>query len=201
VTFASARALQSTQGVYVLKPVLWLLAAAAVVAAAALLRVDRLAAPSTVDRIHEIARLEVLEVTVHRKATFAPGPEPHTTFLADVVAYARDTVAPRRGKAIVFADARFYVDLRKARISADGDHVSVTLPEPEVQASLLPAETEIIASNLDSAQTAQLLDEAQGELRSTVASDAALRRRAHEAAVRTVSSLVTALGFHDVLVQ
>jgi hypothetical protein len=187
--------------VYVLKPVLWLLAAVAVVAAATLLRVDRLAAPSTVDRIHEIARLEVLEVTVHRKVTFAPGPEPHTTFLADVVAYARDTVAPRRGKAIVFADARFYVDLRKARIQANGEHVSVTLPEPEVQASLLPAETEIITSNLDSAQTAQLLDEAQGELRSSVASDAALRQKARDAAVRTVSGLVAALGFQDVLVQ
>jgi hypothetical protein len=190
--------------VYVLKPVLWLLAVAAVVAAAALLRVDRLAAPAPpalIERIREISRLEVLEVTVHRKTAYVPPPEPHATVLADVVAYARETVAPRRGKAIVFADARFFLDLRKSNIRVEGEHVDVTLPKLELESSLLPAETEIISSNLDSAQTAQLLDEAESQLRAAVASDAALRRRADEAAVRTVGGLVAALGFRDVLVH
>jgi hypothetical protein len=188
--------------VYVLKPVLWFVAIAAVVTAAALLRVDRLSAPATaVERIHDIARLEVLEVTVHRKAAFSPPLEPHSTVLADVIAYARETVAPRRGRAIVFADTRFFVDLRKAVLRVDAERVEVTLPQLELESSLLPAETEIIASNLDSAQTAQMLDEAEGQLRSAVSSDAALRKRAHEAAVRSVTGLVTALGFRDVLVH
>src|SRR5262249_55062240 len=149
----------------------------------------------TVERIREVARLEVLEVTVHRKAAFTPAPEPHATLLADMVAYARDTVAPRRGRAILFADARRFVDLRRRDLRVEGEHVSVKLPETEVEAELLPAETEIITSNLDSAQTAQLLAEAQGQLRLAVASDLGLRKRAHEAAIRSVSSLLSALGF------
>jgi hypothetical protein len=187
----------------VLRPVLWGLAIAGIVAAATLLRVGRLAPPGpavTVERIREVARLEVLEVTVHRKAAFTPAPEPHATLLADMVAYARDTVAPRRGRAVVFADARFFVDLRRSDIHVEGEHVSVKLPEAEIEASLLPAETEIIASNLDSAQTAQLLTDAQGQLKLAVASDLGLRKRAHEAAVRSVSGLLSALGFRDVLV-
>jgi hypothetical protein len=76
----------------------------------------------------------------------------------------------------------------------------VKLPDAEVEASLLPAETEIVSSNLDSAQTAQLLDQAEGQLRLAVAGDAGLRRRAHEAAIRSVSGLLTALGFKDILV-
>src|SRR6185436_18596377 len=106
-----------------LKVVPWLFAVVAVAVAAALLRVERLAAaepPAVIERIREVQRLEVLEVTVHKKVTFAP----------------------------------------------------------EVVPSVLPAETEVVASNLDSAQTAAMLESAQGELRASVASDPRLRQRA-----------------------
>ncbi len=187
-----------------LKLVPWLFMIAAVAVAATLLRVERLAAsepPAVVDRIRDVQRLEVLQVTVHQKLTFAPDPKPEPTLLAGVLAYARETVAPRRGRAIVFAEARFFVDLRRLRsdqVVVDGDEVTLTLPEPEVETSLLPAETEVIASNLDSAETAQLLDDAQRRLQGTVASDAKLRQRAREAAARTMTALLKGFGFRKV---
>jgi hypothetical protein len=190
-----------------LKLVPWLFAVAAVAVAAALLRVERLAAaepPTVIERIREVQRLEVLEVTVHKKVTFAPDPAPQPTLLAGVWAYARETVAPRRGKAIVFAQARFFVDLRRVRpeqLHVSGDEVTLELPEPEVEAGLLPGETEVITSNLDSAQTAALLEAAQGELEASVARDARLRARAREAAVRTVTGLLKGLGFRKVTVR
>src|SRR6185436_8609840 len=101
-----------------LKVVPWLFAVVAVAVAAALLRVERLAAqepPPVIDRIREVQRLEVLEVTVHKKLTFAPDPAPQTTLLGDMLQYARESVAPRRGRALVFAQARFFVDLRKLK--------------------------------------------------------------------------------------
>ena len=190
-----------------LKLVPWLFMIAALAAAAMLLRVERLAAdepPAIIDRIRDVQRLEVLEVTVHEKLTFAPDPAPQPTLLAGVWAYARETVAPKRGRAIVFAQARFYVDLRRLKsdeVVVNGDEVTLTLPEPEVEASLLPGETEIIASNLDSHETAQLLAEAQTKLRGAVASDAKLRQRAREAAARTMTGLLKGLGFRKVTVR
>jgi hypothetical protein len=187
-----------------LKLVPWLFMIAAVAVAATLLRVERLAAaepPAVVDRIRDVQRLEVLEVTVHQKLTFAPDPKPQPTLLAGVLAYARESVAPRRGRAIVFAEARFFVDLRRLKsdqVVVNGDEVTLTLPEPEVETSLLPAETEVIASNLDSAETAQLLDDAQRRLQGTVAADAKLRQRAREAAARTMTGLLKGFGFRRV---
>src|SRR5438477_4546211 len=96
-----------------LRAVPWLFAIVAVGFAAALLRVERLAAsesPTVVERIREVQRLEVLEVTVYKKITFAPDAKEQATLLANVWQYARETVAPRRGKAIVSAQARFFVD-------------------------------------------------------------------------------------------
>lgn len=189
-----------------LKLVPWLFAITAVVAAAALLRVERLAAaepPAIVERIREVARLEVLEVTVHRKVTFTPPSRPAATLLGDVFAYARDSVAPRRGKAIVFARARFFVDLRRLKsdqVQVREEEVSLVLPEPELETMLLPGETEVVSSNLDSAQTAELLEAAQGELSAALAADGPLRERAREAAGRSLTGLLKALGFKRVTI-
>jgi hypothetical protein len=190
----------------VLKLVPWLFAVAAVAVAATLLRVERLAAaepPAVVERIREVQRLEVLEVTVHKKVEFAPDVRPQATLLADVLQYARETVAPRRGRAIVFAQARFYVDLRRLRadqVQVRGDEVTLELPEPEIETSVLPAETEVVASNLDSAQTAAMLESAEGQLRGAVLSDAALRQRARDAAARSLGALLKGLGFKRVVI-
>lgn len=189
-----------------LRLVPWLFAVVAVAVAGALLRVERLAAaepPAVIERIREVQRLEVLEVTVHQKVTFAPDPKPEATLLAGAWAYARETVAPRRGKALVFANARFFVDLRRLKpeqVRVRGDEVTLELPEPEVEAVVLPGETEVIASNLDSAETAALLEAAAGELRASVMRDAKLRERAREAAARTMTGLLKGLGFRKVTV-
>ena len=62
----------------------------------------------------------------------------------------------------------------------------------------MPGETEVIASNLDSAQTAALLEAAQGQLKEAVEQDPSLRLRAREAAERSVAGLLKALGFKSV---
>ncbi len=190
-----------------LKLVPWLFAVAAVAVAGALLRVERLAAaepPAVIERIRDVQRLEVLEVTVHKKVTFAPDPKPEPTLLAGVWAYARETVAPRRGKALVFANARFFVDLRRLKpeqVQVRGDAVTIELPEPEVEANVLPGETEIIASNLDSEGTAALLETAELELKASVQHDAKLRTRARDAAARTLTGLLKGLGFRKVTIS
>jgi hypothetical protein len=196
--------MQSLASVWLLRHVPWLFAIVALAGAAALLRVERLAAaepPTVVDRIREMRRLEVLEITTHRTVHFAPDPVPQQTLLADVLQYARETVAPRRGRAIVFAEAHFFVDLRKldeGQVRAQGDEISLVLPDPELDISLSPGETEIIASNLDSAQTASMLESAQGQLRHSLAADPLLKARARAAAERSLGALLRALGFRTV---
>jgi hypothetical protein len=189
----------------VLRLVPWLFAVTLVVGAATLLRFDRLVdagrTPAVVERIREVARLEVLEVSVHRKVTFEPQPPAHATLMGDVWEWAREAVSPRRGRAVVFAEGRWFVDLRKLRaqdVRVEGDSVTLVMPEPEVEAVVMPGETEVIASNLDSAQTAALLEAAQGQLKEAVEQDPALRLRAREAAERSVAGLLKALGFKSV---
>jgi len=187
-----------------LKLVPWLFAVVAVAVAGALLRVERLAAsepPAVIERIRDVQRLEVLEVTVHKKITYAPDPKPEATLLGGVWAYARETVAPKRGRALVFANARFFVDLRRLKpeqVRVSGDQVTLELPEPEIEANVLPGETEIVASNLDSADTAAMLESAEGELKASVLRDVKLRERAREAAARTMTGLLKGLGFRKV---
>jgi hypothetical protein len=188
----------------VLKLVPWLFAVVAVAVAAVLLRVEQVVGaepPAVIERIREVQRLEVLEVTVHKKVTFAPDPKPQPTLLAGVWAYARDTVAPKRGTALVFANARFFVDLRKLKgeqVYVRGEEVTLELPEPEIEARVLPGETEVIVSNLGSEDTAAMLQAAEGELHASVLRDVKLRDRARESAERTLTALLKGLGFRKV---
>ncbi|HEX7501455.1 MAG TPA: DUF4230 domain-containing protein [Polyangia bacterium] len=162
----------------------------------------RLPDPAAVSvQIREIARLETLEVSLYKKVTFSPAPSPADSFWGDVMGWARHVFATPAGKAIVFADVRLGLDLDKlgpGNIKAIGQTVFLVLPPIKVTVELKPGETEIIGSNLDSSETAQLLDLAKTAFEREVTSSPNLRQRARASAERAITSFLVVLGFTDV---
>ena len=69
----------------------------------------------------------------------------------------------------------------------------------QAQVELRPGETEIISSNLDSAQTAQLLELARGAFEREVMADPALQAKARGSAERALTGLLLSLGFREVV--
>ena len=63
---------------------------------------------------------------------------------------------------------------------------------------LLPAQTEIIGSNLDSEQTAQLFDAAKNAFEGEVNADKELQQRARASGQQSLRSLFVGLGFSEV---
>jgi hypothetical protein len=154
--------------------------------------------PAVVTRVRELARLETLEVSLYKKVSFAPEPSEAESFWGDVSGWLRHTFRAPRGKAIVFAHARLGLDL--ARL--DGSSVAVTdrevwivLPPLVTAVELRPEETEIIGSNLDSAETARLFDLAKVAFEREVGADRALHDRARASAERQVRALLVTLGY------
>jgi hypothetical protein len=157
--------------------------------------------PALVERVREVARLETLEVALYRKVTFEPGPVPAGSFWGDVVGWARHALRPPRGRAIVFADAHLALDLSRlgpASLRTSGRRAWVVLPPLRARVEIKPGEIEIIGSNLDSAQTAQLLELARGAFQREVEADHALRDRALGSARRALTALLLGLGFDQV---
>jgi hypothetical protein len=162
----------------------------------------RLPDPAAVSvQIREIARLETLEVSLYKKVTFMPDPSPADSFWGDVVGWARHTFATPAGKAIVFADARLGLDLDKLgprNLKVVGQTVFVVLPPIKVTVELKPGETEIMGSNLDSKETAELLDLAKTAFEREVKASPQLRQRARAGAEHAITSLLLVLGFAEV---
>ncbi|MFL5358286.1 DUF4230 domain-containing protein [Archangium sp.] len=106
-----------------------------------------------------------------------------------------------RGRAIVFADVRLGYDfgrLEGSSLRIQGSHVDVALPPLEVKVELKPGETEIIGSNLDSAQTTLLLEKAREAFEREVKGDARLKERARRSAENTLRVLFLSAGFREV---
>lgn len=157
--------------------------------------------PAVLTQLREVARLETLEVSIYRKVSYEPELPPSTSLAGDVLAWAKHSVAPRRGRAIVFATVHVGLDLSHlgpADVHIVGDSIEVVLPPPEVRVELQPQETEIISSNLDSAQTTALLEKGRVALEQDVRSDAALRQRARASSERALRAMLTTFGFRDI---
>ncbi|MGC4000048.1 MAG: DUF4230 domain-containing protein [Anaeromyxobacter sp.] len=157
--------------------------------------------PAVAFRIREVARLEALEVTLYKKIDFSPDPAPAGSFWGDVAGWLKDTFNTPRGRAIVFADATLGLDLSKldaSSVRVIGKRVELTLPPLTVKVALRPADTEVIGSNLDSAQTARLLELARAAFEREVRADRALQARARESAERDLRALLLPLGFTEV---
>lgn len=154
-----------------------------------------------VEKVREVARLETLEVRTHKTVSFEVPPQPDESMIASLRSWARYSTNPPVGRAMVFADVHIGLDL--SRLDADsihieGDEVTVVLPPLMHHVAVRPGETEVISSNLDSAGTALLLDEAKWKMEADVRNDAALSRRARESAERAISGLLHTVGFRTV---
>jgi uncharacterized protein DUF4230 len=153
-------------------------------------------------KVREVARLETLDVSLYKKVEFAPDPREEKTLWGAVAQWAAYSMHPPRGRAIVFAVAHLGLDLRKLDASGlrvRGRRVEVVLPAVQTAVELRPAETEIIGSNLDSQQTAQLFERARNAFEGEVAHDATLQQRARGSAEQSLRSLFTGLGFNEVV--
>lgn len=157
--------------------------------------------PAVAMRLREVARLETLEVVLYKKVTFSPDPTEADSLWGDVSGWLRHTFRAPRGKAIVFATAHLGLDLSRLDANAlrvAGREIVVALPPVRATVELMPDETEIIGSNLDSAETARLFDLAKSAFEREVASDAALRERARASAERQLRALLVTLGFSTI---
>lgn len=157
--------------------------------------------PALVVQMREVARLETLDVSLYKKVSFEPDPEPASSLMGEVFNWAKFTLRPTRGKAIIFADVHIGLDLSKLDPSAvlvQGDRVEVVLPPLQTKVELKPRETEVIGSNLDSQQTAQLFEVAREAFEHEVTRDAALQERAKRSAERSLRALLLTLGFREV---
>ena len=158
-------------------------------------------APALILKVREVARLTTLDVSLYKKIDFSPDPREEKSLWSAVAQWASYAVRPPRGKAIIFADAHLGLDLRKLDLDSlrvRGRRVEVVLPRVQTQVELRPGETEIIGSNLDSAQTAQLFEKARAAFEAEVAADKALQARARESAQQSLRALFVGLGFAEV---
>ncbi len=159
-------------------------------------------APALILKVREVARLETLDVSLYKKVDFQPDPREAKTVWGAVAQWATYAVRPPQGKAIVFAVAHLGLDLRKLDVGSlrtVGRRVEVVLPPVETKVELRPAETEIIGSNLDSAQTAQLFERARNAFEAEVTADKDLQKKARSSAEQSLRSLFLGLGFSEVL--
>lgn len=157
--------------------------------------------PSLVVKVREVAELETLHVSLYKKVTFAPEPTEADGIWGDLAGWLRFTFREPRGKAIVFAEAHLGLDLSKLDadgLRVDGRAIEVRLPPIRVEVVLKPADTEVIGSNLDSAQTARLFELARAAFEREAAADAALQERARASAERAIRGLLLSAGFDEV---
>ena len=131
-----------------------------------------------------------------------PEPGPAATVWGDVFNWVKQSVAAKAGRALVFADVSLGLDLNKLtveQVRVSGARIEVALPPLKAQVSLRPEDTEIIDSNLDSAQTAKLFELAKSAFQAEVEADAALQSRARASAERQLRALLLTVGFKEVV--
>jgi len=157
--------------------------------------------PAVIEKVKDVARLETLEVTLYKKVTFAPEPQASGSAIGDLGGWLRFTFNAPRGKAIVFAKGHLGIDAKKldaSRVRLEGRVATLALPPVDVQIELMPGETEVIGSNLDSTQTARLFELAKQAFEQEVAADRALRDKARGSAERSIRALLLTSGFTEV---
>jgi hypothetical protein len=160
-------------------------------------------APAVVTQIRESMKLEVLEASLYKKVDFSPERKTEDSAWKEVIAWARESLFRPRGRAIVFATAYLGYDLRRLEVTSiriqDGK-VQLVLPSLQVRIELLPDETEVIDSNLNSKGTSQLLEHARKAFLQQVQNDPLLRARARRSAEQALKVFLFPLGFRDVQV-
>ncbi len=157
--------------------------------------------PALVLQMREVTRLETLDVSLYKKVTFSPEPVATDTLWKDVINWAAYSLRTPRGRAIVFADVHLGYDFQRidsSSVRVTGSRVDVVLPPLEVKVELRPGETEVIDSNLDSQQTAHLLEGARVAFEREALHDLRLQQRARQSAEHSLQALFLSLGFTEV---
>jgi hypothetical protein len=158
--------------------------------------------PALVVQMRDVARLETLDVSLYKKVPFRPDPDiPSDSLLRNALAFVKETAFPKEGKAIVFADVHLGLDFSKLTtdsIRVHGDAVDVALPPIHATVELKPGETEVIDSNLDSQQTAHLLQAAKEAFERETMADRRLQERARDSAQRAIKGFLLSVGFRQV---
>ena len=157
--------------------------------------------PALVLQMREVTRLETLDVSLYKKVTFSQEPTASDALWKDVINFAAYSLNKKEGRAIVFADVHLGYDFQRIDTSSlrvVGSQVDVVLPPLEIKVELKPGETEVIDSNLDSAQTALLLEQARLAFQKEVNFDQRLKDRARQSAERSLRALFLTLGFTEV---
>jgi hypothetical protein len=157
--------------------------------------------PAVVEKLRQVARLEALEVRLYKKVSFAPDPAEADSVWGDLAGWVRHTLARPRGKAIVFATAHMGLDVSKLGpegVAVRGRVVQVVLPPVVTRVELRPGETEVIGSNLDSAETAQLLELARAAFERELQADRVLQAKARSAAEQALTALLLQVGVERV---
>jgi len=158
--------------------------------------------PALVVQMRDVARLETLDVSLYKKVPFRPDPSlPSDSVIMNVLAFAKEQAFPKEGKAIVFADVHLGLDFSKLdtdSIRVRGDSVDVALPPIHATVELKPGETEVIDSNLNSEQTAQLLQVAKEAFQREAMKDPRLQERARQSAERALKGFLLSVGFREV---
>jgi hypothetical protein len=157
--------------------------------------------PALVMQMREVTRLETLDVSLYKKVNFSPEPVASDALWKDVINWAAYSIHTPRGRAIVFADVHLGYDFQRidsTSLQVAGTRVDVVLPPLEVKVELRPGETEIIDSNLDSQQTAYLLERARAAFEREASNDSRLKERARQSAERSLRGLFLSLGFTEV---
>jgi Protein of unknown function (DUF4230) len=155
-----------------------------------------------VEQVREVARLETLQVRLYKRVSFAPEPGPAASVWGDVVNWVKQSVNAKAGRALVFADVSLGLDLSKLgveQVRVTGSRIELALPPLKAQVSLRPEDTEVIDSNLDSAQTAKLFELAKDAFEREVEGDAALQSKARASAERQLKALLLTVGFKEVV--
>jgi hypothetical protein len=153
--------------------------------------------PAVIEKVRQVARLETLEVQLYKKVTFAPEPTPGDSVWADLAGWVRHTLARPHGKAIVFAVAHVGLDVSRLgpeQVQVRGREVALVLPPLLTRVELRPGETEVIGSNLDSAETARLLELATVAFQREVEADRVLQGKARAAAEQALTALLLQVG-------
>jgi hypothetical protein len=154
-----------------------------------------------VDRIREVARLETLDLQVYKKIAYAPEPTPSGALWKDVLAWAKSSLFPSMDGPSCsgrFTSARS-LEAGRAAVAHPGEPDRDRASSAAGAGGVAPGETEIISSNLDSAQTSQLLALAREAFEREVMADPSLQARARGSAERALTGLCLSLGFREVV--
>lgn len=153
-------------------------------------------------QVRQVARLTLLEVNLYRKIVFQPDPPAPDGMLHALWLFAANHLRTQSGKVIVFAQGSVGIDV--SQLAIDGLHLSedgsaeVALPPLWYELRILPGETEVIASNLTSEQTAALLAEAEKVMLHQLQTDTHLQQKANQAAQQWFSSWLARMGYTQV---